>query len=167
MSIKNGYEVFSFSRNIYNISSEALSFVCFSSIVIPVILFKFILANSNIHIINITSLICLILLWLILPLVGHNPSLNIINLGLIGVAIGLLFIGGIFILSMKFEGINFTTSMTIYSLTASIGYYCAYITSNTSEETLGPNGFLISICCVLISLLLYYLHLFKKLKLYK
>ena len=80
---------------------------------------------------------------------------------------GLFFIGNIFILTEKFEGINFTSALAIYTLAASMGYYCGYITSDTSEETLGPNGFLISICFVLTSLLLYYLYLFKKFKLYR
>lgn len=167
MSIRNGYEVFSLSHKMHSISSETIRFICFSAIVIPVILFKFFLSKRNIHKTNITSLICIILLFLLLPVLGQDSTFLIINLMFIGVAIVLFFIGNVFILSRKFEGINFTSALAIYALAASMGYYCGYITIDTSEETLGPNGFLISICFVLTSLLLYYLYLFKKLKLYR
>lgn len=167
MSIRNGYEVFSLSHQMRSISSETISFICFSAIGIPVILFKFFLSKLNIHKTNIISLICLISLFLLLPVLGQDSTFLIINLISIGVAIVLFFIGNIFILTRKFEGINFTSALAIYTLAASMGYYCGYITSDTSEETLGPNGFLISICFVLTSLLLYYLYLFKKLKLYR
>lgn len=167
MSIRNGYEVFSLTHKMHIISSDVISFICFSAIALPVILFKFLFANTNIHKTNITSLVCVILLFLLLPLVGYSPYLLIVNLILIGSAIGLFFIGNIFILTRKFEGINFTGALSIYTLAGSMGYYCGYITSDTSEETLGPNGFLISICFVLTSLLIYYLYLFIKLKLYR
>ena len=167
MSIRNGYEVFSLSHQMHSVSSETIRFICFSAIVIPVILFKFFLSKRNIYKTNITSLVCLILLFLLLSVLGQDSMFLIINLMFIGVSIMLFFIGNIFILSRKFEGINFTSALAIYALAASMGYYCGYITIDTSEETLGPNGFLISICFVLTSLLLYYLYLFKKLKLYR
>lgn len=167
MSFKSGYEVFSFSNNMYFISSELIGFIDFSTIVLLIILFKFRLNKHNIHKANIISLISLILLFLLLPIIGQYVLPLVISLILIGVAIGLLFIGNIFILTEKFSGINFTSALAIYALASSIGYYCGYITINVSEKTLGPNGFLISICFVLTNLLIYHLYLFRKLKLYR
>jgi hypothetical protein len=166
MSFKSGYEVFSFSNNMYFISSELIGFINFSTIVLLIILFKFRLNKHNIHKANIISLISLILLFLLLPIIGQYVLPLVISLIIIGVAIGLLFIGNIFILTEKFSGINFTSAVAIYALASSIGYYCGYITINISEKTLGPNGFLISICFVLTNLLIYHLYLFRKLKLY-
>ena len=167
MSIRNSYEVFSFSRNMYFISSELIGFIYFSAIVLVIILLKFSLNKYNIYKVNIISLICLILLFLLLPVVGKYALPLVISLILIGAAIGLLFIGNIFILTEKFTGINFTSAFAIYALASSMGYYCGYITINVSEKTLGPNGFLISICFVLTNLLIYHLYLFRKLKLYR
>lgn len=163
MSFRSGYEVFSFSHNMYFLSSELIGFIYFSTIVLVIILLKFRLNKHNIHKTNILSLICLILLFLLLPIIGRYLFLLVTSIILIGVAIGILFIGNIFILTEKFSGINFTSAFAIYSLASSMGYYCGYITINVSEETLGPNGFLISICFVLTNLLIYHLYLFRKL----
>lgn len=163
MSLRSGYEVFSFSHNMYFLSAELIGFIYFSTIVSVIILLKFRLNKHNIHKANILSLIVLILLFLLLPIIGRYVFPLVVSMILIGVAIGLLFIGNIFILTEKFSGINFTSAFAIYSLASSMGYYCGYITINVSEKTLGPNGFLISICFVLTNLLIYHLYLFRKL----
>lgn len=162
MSFRSGYEVFSFYHNMYFLSSELIGFIYFLTIVLVIILLKFWLNKHNIHKTNILSLISLILLFLLLPITGRYGFSLVINMVLIGVAVGLLLIGNIFILTEKFSGINFTSAFAIYALASSMGYYCGYITINVSEKTLGPNGFLISICFVLINLLIYHLYLFRK-----
>ncbi len=164
MSINNGFEVFSLSHFFQDISTEVIKLILVSSVVLSVVLSKITIPNFNEYKINIICLISLIILFLSLPVTGYSEFLLSINLLLIGIMIGILFISSISILTKKFEGINISCALSIYALAASIGYYCGYITIDTSENTLGDDGFLISICFVLVSLLLYYLYLLKKIK---
>jgi hypothetical protein len=167
MSVKNGYEVFSLSHYMHDLSIANSNFIIFASVFIALILTKFIVKGFNIHKVNIICLVCLLVSFLLLPIVGDSLfALNLVLL-LLGIFTGVIFFGTTTLMVLKFEGINLASATTIYALAASIGYYCGYITIDTAENTLGSEGFLISICFVLVGLLIYYLFLFKKLKLYR
>jgi len=167
MSVRNGYEVFSLSHNLEDISTNSLNFIIFGTVFISLFLSKIIIPKFNKHNVNIVCLASLIILFLLIHIIGDNEFKLSLVLLLIGVLIFLPLMSTLSILTEKFEGINLACAIAIYVLAASIGNYCGYITIDTSESTLGDNGFLISICFVLMSLLLYYLYLFKKLKLYR
>jgi len=128
---------------------------------------KIIIPKFNKHNINIVCLASLVILFLLTHIiVGNEFKISLVLLS-IGVFIFLPLMSSIAILTEKFEGVNLACAIAIYVLAASIGNYCGYITIDISESSLGRDGFLISICFVLMSLLLYYLYLFKKLKLYR
>ncbi len=167
MSVRNGYEVFSLSHHLEALSTNSISFIVFGAIFLSILLSKMILPNFNKHKVNIICLASLISSFLLIHTVGGSEFKLSLLLLLIGVLIFLPLIGTLSILTEKFEGVNLACAIAIYALAASIGNYCGYITIDTSENTLGDDGFLISICFVLLSLLLYYLYLFKKLKLYR
>ena len=167
MSVRNGFEVFSLSHQLEVLSTNTISLITFGAISISILLSKIIFPNVNKHKVNIICLLSLTSFFLLIHTVGDSEIKLGLLLLLIGVLIFLPLIGTLLILAEKFEGINLACAIAIYALAASIGNYCGYITIDTSENTLGDDGFLISICFVLLSLLLYYLYLFKKLKLYR
>jgi hypothetical protein len=167
IAIKNGYEVFSLSHYLQDISIANGNFIIFASVSISIIIEKFVIPNFNRHLVNIICLACLVISFLFLPILGSDVFTLRLVLLLIGILMSVIFMGTVDLLALKFEGINLACALAIYALASSIGYYCGYVTIDTSENTLGSEGFLISICFVLVGLLLYYLFLFKKLKLYR
>jgi hypothetical protein len=96
---------------------------------------------------------------------AEHKILGLIGWFVFGLLISIIAVGNLLVITKKFDEINLVLSISLYLLGCCSGYYCGYITIDTAEDTLGENGFLISICFVLFSLLIYYVYLFRKYRL--
>lgn len=162
MTIFWGYEVYALTDSLLMISVSDTKYYIFiamlaTSILAPRFIFKY-----NPHKINILSILCLLLLFLSMPFWGISFFLDSICWFLIGMILYMYFWSNLFILAEKFESANLQLTIILYTLAASIGYYCGYLTIEITEDTIGEKSFLISICFVLFVLLGYYLYLYKK-----
>jgi hypothetical protein len=167
MVVENGYEIYALADSLLIFSSATREYIGVYSVIAAAIMNTMYITRFNKHKVSITCIITLILIFVSMPEWGKYSWSSIVGMVMFIFFLYTLFSCSILIISEKFRGINLFSALSIYSLGSVFGYYCGYITINTSENTLGVNGFLISICFVLLGLLFYYSYLFKKHKLYR
>ncbi len=114
---------------------------------------------------NISSIGLSFTLFVIMPFWAEYKILGLAGWLALGLLYSIVFVTNILGITKKFDEVNLVTAFSLYLFGCCAGYYCGYITIDTSEDTLGENGFLISVCFVLFSLLIYYVYLFRKYKL--
>jgi len=167
MIVENGYEVYALADSLLIFSNVTREYIGVYSVIAAVIMNTIYIIKFNKHKVSIACIITLILIFVSIPKWGHYSGISIAGRVIFICSLYTLFSSSLFSIAEKFRGINLFSALSIYSLGSVFGYYCGYITINTSENTLGVNGFLISICFVLLGLLFYYSYLFKKHKLYR
>ena len=167
MVVESGYEIYALADSLLIFSNAKNEYVGLCSVAASAIIVTIYIPRFNKHKVSIACIITLILIFVSLPEWGSYFLLSILGRVIFIFLIYTLFACNLLIIVEKFRNINLFSALSIYSLGAVFGYYCGYVTINTSENTLGPNGFLISICFVLLGLLFYYSYLFKKHKLYR
>lgn len=165
MVVIDGYEIYSITDQLFTIVDSSIRHYMMVLIVFIVSLLMLYVKKINIHVVNMCSIG---LMFCLFATMSYWAKYKILGMGC-WVALGLLCsivtVGNVFMITKKFDGINLVTAVSLFLLGCCGGYYCGYITIDTSEDTLGERGFLISICYVLISLLIYYTYFFKKYKL--
>ena len=167
MVVLDGYEVYALVDLLTIFEDITRKYIRLCSAVVALALTTIYIPRLNKHKININSIILLILVFASMPYWGKYSLSTIVGRAILITSLYTLLACSVLLLAEKFKGINLFGSLSIYALGCTLGYYCGYITINTSENTLGVNGFLISICFVLLGLLFYYSYLFKKYKLYR
>jgi hypothetical protein len=162
MSIINGYEVYTLTDSLLMISISVAKYYIFTAMIITAIFAPRFIFRYNAHKINILCITVLLLMFFSMPFWGTNIIFGSVCWFIIGTLLYTYFWSNMFLLAEKFESPYLQLTIILYSLAASVGYYCGYITMDVSEDTIGKNGFLVAICFVLFFLLAYYLYLYRK-----
>jgi len=165
MIVIDGYDIYSMTDQLFTIVDTSIRHYMMVLIVFVVSLLMLYVKKVNIHRVSISSIGLSFTLFVTMPFWAGYNVLGLVGWFILGVLHSIVFVTNILGVTKKFDEINLVTAFSLYLLGCFAGYYCGYITIDTSEDTLGENGFLISICFVLLSLLIYYVHLFRKYKL--
>ncbi|PCJ27348.1 MAG: hypothetical protein COA94_04095 [Rickettsiales bacterium] len=167
-----GYDLYALINHLVILEVRDIQFIMFIAMVIAIgvtIFLPFQVGEQkfNRHKLSISCIALMMILFTTLPYWGLYYITDIVCWFILGVLFYLLFSFHLLILSEKFDGINLFTALAIYALICCFGCYSGYLVGASSENTIGENGFLISISFVLLGLLLYYMYFSKKHKLYK
>ncbi len=167
MVIMNGYELYALAQSFPVLGEEFHGHMMLASVGIALIITPTYISRLNKHKISLYTITLMIVLFTILPIWGQYDAVDDVFLFSLGVLAYTLVACSLMLLAEKFSGINLFIALAIYAMMGSFGFYCGYITIEKVEVTLGDNGFLAAICFVLFGLLVYYVHLFRTLKLYR
>ncbi len=165
MVVIDGYDIYSITDQLFTIIDSSIRHYMTALIVFIVSLLMLYIKKVNIHTVNICSIGLSLSLFVTMPYWAEYKILGLVGWFILSLLYSVIVVGNVFLITKKFDEINLVTAISLYLLGCCVGYYCGYITIDTSENTLGENGFLISICFVLFSLLIYYVYLFRKYKL--
>ncbi len=165
MIVIDGYDIYSMTDQLFTIVDTSIRHYMMVLIVFVISLLMLYVKKVNIHRVSIGSIGLSFTLFVTMPFWAGYNVLGLVGWFILGVLYSIIFVTNILGITKKFDEINLVTAFSLYLLGCCAGYYCGYITIDTSEDTLGENGFLISICFVLLSLLIYYVYLFRKYKL--
>ena len=165
MVVIDGYDIYSITDQLFTIIDSSIRHYMMALIVFIISLLILYIKKVNTHIMNICSIGLSFSLFVTMPYWAEYKILGLVGWFSLGLLYSIVLVANIFGIIKKFDEINLVTAVSLYLLGCCAGYYCGYITIDTSENTLGENGFLISICFVLFSLLIYYVYLFRKYKL--
>jgi hypothetical protein len=163
-----GYNIYAMADSLFTFEPTIKKYFRLTAIAVAIILARFYIPRfKRKHEINILCIMTLMLLFVSIDSWGRSLVFTIIGrTGLIAASY-ILLTNSLLLLADKFSGINLFNALALYVVGATFGCYCGYITIDVEETILGPRGFLISICFVLLGLLLYYLYFFRKYKLYR
>lgn len=167
MVILNGYEVYALTDHLLILSVTGAKYNMIGAILAGIYLLPKTRKSPNMYKVNIICLGILTIIFATMPIWGLYHYINALLWVFIGLLLYIFFISNILILTEKFESIDLYYALLIFCLSGAIGFYAGYITIDATENTLGENGFLISICFVLLALMVYYIFRFKKDKLCK
>ncbi len=162
MTIFFGYEVYALTESLLIISISEAKYYIFFAMLIPTIFMRNFISRYNSHLINILCIGMLLLMFISMSFWGKNIIVNSIFWFIIALLLYILFWSNLYILAEKFQPPYLDFAIIIYFLVASVGYYCGYVNSDITEDTIGKNAFLISICLILGVLFVYYLVSYKK-----
>ncbi len=165
MVVIDGYDIYSITDQLFTIVDSSIRHYMLALIVFIVSLLILYIKKVNIHMVNICCIGLSFSLFVTIKYWAEHKILGLIGWFIFGLLISIIVVGNLFVITKKFDEINLVSSISLYLLGCCSGYYCGYITIGTAEDTLGENGFLISICFVLFSLLIYYVYLFRKYRL--
>lgn len=121
----------------------------------------------NLYLIKIFAIAISLCIFLTIPYWSIYKNGNFIGWAGLGIMFPIIVICNILVIRKKFDEANFTTGTELYMLGCTVGYYCGLITSENLEDTVGENGFLVSVSFVLFSLLAYYIYFFRKYRLWQ
>ncbi|MDG1436556.1 MAG: hypothetical protein P8P83_02070 [Rickettsiaceae bacterium] len=167
VEIQNGYSNYALANLLTIFNEVTRNSINIFALLTAIGLNIFYCSKIKKHQLSIASLFILNFTCLTMPNWSKYPLISAFGRVVLITTLYTIFMCSILMLVEKFKGINLFNAIAIYVFCAASGYYCGYVTIATSEETIGSNGLLISICFVLIGLLLYYLYFFKKHKLYR
>jgi hypothetical protein len=165
MVVIDGYDIYSITDQLFTIVDSSIQHYMLALIVFIVSLLLLYIKKVNIHMVNICCIGLSFSLFVTMKYWAEHKILGLIGWFVFGLLISIIAVGNLLVITKKFDEINLVLSISLYLLGCCSGYYCGYITIDTAEDTLGENGFLISICFVLFSLLIYYVYLFRKYRL--
>ena len=165
MVVIDGYDIYSITDQLFTIVDSSIRRYMIALIVFIVSLLILYIKKVNIHMVNIGSVGLAFILFVTMKYWAEYKILGLIGWFVLGLVLSIIAVGNLFVITKKFDEMNLVTSISLYLLGCCSGYYCGYITIDTAEDTLSENGFLISICFVLFSLLIYYVYLFRKYRL--
>lgn len=162
MTIFFGYDIYALTDSLLMISVSEAKYYIFIAMIITAIFTPKYIFKYNAHKINIACISLLLIMFLSMPLWGVSFFLDSICWFVIGMVLYIFFWSNLFIIAEKFSSPYLQLTILLYILSASIGYYCGYLTIDIEEDTVGKNSFLIAICFVLVVLLIYYFYAYRK-----
>jgi hypothetical protein len=165
MIILNGYEVYALTEHLLILSVTSSKYYMIGAILAGIYLLPKLCDSLNMYKVNIICLSVLTLIFATMPIWGLHYFISAVLWVFIGILLYTFFIFNILILTEKFEPVDLYYAILIFCLSGATGFYAGYITIDTAEDTIGENGFLVSICFVLPALMVYYMLRFKKDKL--
>ncbi|NRB10816.1 MAG: hypothetical protein HRU35_04290 [Rickettsiaceae bacterium] len=164
IAILNSYDSFDITNNLLILSLHQEKYYMIIAIMGFIFYFPKIL-TYNLYLINLVSIIILASFMLVMKLWATNIILNAVFWVIIAALLYLIFVANIIILSQKYQGKDLSIAFSLYCFVASIGFYAGDVTVDRLSKTLGESGFILSVSCALVTLLVYYFHRFKKDKL--
>jgi len=165
MVVTDGYDIYAITDQLFTILDSSIRYYMTMMIIFIVSLLLLYIKKLSVHRVNICSIGLSFSLFVTMKYWAEYKILGLAGWFVLGLLLSIVAVGNVFVITKKFDESNLATSISLYLLGCCSGYYCGYITIDTSHETLGENGFLISICFVLVSLLIYYVYLFRKYRL--
>lgn len=132
---------------------------------IPPVIYLFKMFNK--YLVNLILVIILFISFILLPNYGTIFIYNILLLSIIGLCLYAVFICNILILSDKFNGEDYRTSLALYFTICAIGMYSGALSAHVSYEACGCQNFLFSTFAVVGTFIIYYLWSFFRQRLYR
>ena len=167
MAIFYDYEIYEFTDTLLTIIVSEIKYYIFISILFTSIISSKFVFQKNHHKVNILCIITLIFTFLLTPYWNSNLILSTFCWFIISMTLYLYFWSNLSILAQKFKDSHLQLGITLYMLSASIGYYCSYVIMSNIKSVNNEYNLVTTICSVLFFLLIYYFYRYKKYNLAK
>ena len=162
MTVFYGYETYKFTDNLLMISVSNIRYYIFAGILLLAVFLSKFIFNYNPHKINIACITALLLMFSSISFWSNDILLSSISWFLITIFLYLYFCSNLLIIAAKFTDFYLQLAIILYTLAGAVGYFCSYITAENADVNDDRYNFLIPICLILGTTLLYYLYRYQR-----
>ena len=162
MTVFYGYETYKFTDNLLMISVSNIRYYIFAGILLLAVFLSKFIFNYNPHKINIACITALLLMFSSISFWSNDILLSSISWFLIAIFLYLYFCSNLLIIAAKFTDFYLQLAIILYTLAGAVGYFCSYIAAENADVNDDRYNFLIPICLILGTTLLYYLYRYQK-----
>ena len=162
MTVFYGYETYKFTDNLLMISVSNIRYYIFAGILLLAVFLSKFIFNYNPHKINIACITALLLMFSSISFWSNDILLSSISWFLIAIFLYLYFCSNLLIIAAKFTDFYLQLAIILYTLSGAVGYFCSYIAAENADVNDDRYNFLIPICLILGTTLLYYLYRYQK-----
>jgi len=162
MTVFYGYETYKFTDSLLMISVSSIRYYILAAILILAILLAKFIFDYNPHKTNLACITALLFMFCSIPFWSNDIWLSSISWLLIAIFLYLYFCSNLLIIAAKFTDFYLQLAIILYTLAGAVGYFCSYMAAENAESNDDRYNFLIPICLILATTLLYYLYRYKK-----
>ena len=162
MTVFYGYETYKFTDNLLMISVSNIRYYIFVGILLLAVFLSKFIFNYNPHKINIACITALLLMFSSISFWSNDILLSSISWFLITIFLYLYFCSNLLIIAAKFTDFYLQLAIILYTLAGAVGYFCSYIAAENADVNDDRYNFLIPICLILGTTLLYYLYRYQR-----
>ena len=162
MTVFYGYETYKFTDNLLMISVSNIRYYIFAGILLLAVFLSKFIFNYNPHKINIACITALLLMFSSISFWSNDILLSSISWFLITIFLCLYFCSNLLIIAAKFTDFYLQLAIILYTLSGAVGYFCSYIAAENADVNDDRYNFLIPICLILGTTLLYYLYRYQR-----
>lgn len=162
MTVFYGYETYKFTDNLLMISVSNIRYYIFAGILLLAVFLSKFIFNYNPHKINIACITALLLMFRSISFWSNDILLSSISWFLITIFLCLYFCSNLLIIAAKFTDFYLQLAIILYTLAGAVGYFCSYIAAENADVNDDRYNFLIPICLILGTTLLYYLYRYQR-----
>ena len=162
MTVFYGYETYKFTDNLLMISVSSIRYYIFAGILLLAVFLSKFIFNYNPHKINIACITALLLMFSSISFWSNDILLSSISWFLITIFLYLYFCSNLLIIAAKFTDFYLQLAIILYMLAGAVGYFCSYIAAENADVNDDRYNFLIPICLILGTTLLYYLYRYQR-----
>ncbi|MBU6184616.1 MAG: hypothetical protein KGO98_05070 [Rickettsiales bacterium] len=162
MTVFYGYETYKFTDNLLMISVSNIRYYIFAGILLLAVFLSKFIFNYNPHKINIACITALLLMFSSISFWSNDILLSSISWFLITIFLCLYFCSNLLIIAAKFTDFYLQLAIILYTLAGAVGYFCSYIAAENADVNDDRYNFLIPICLILGTTLLYYLYRYQR-----
>jgi MFS family permease len=162
MTVFYGYETYKFTDNLLMISVSSIRYYIFAGILLLAVFLSKFIFNYNLHKINIACITTLLLMFSSISFWSNDILLSSISWFLITIFLYLYFCSNLLIIAAKFTDFYLQLAIILYTLAGAVGYFCSYIAAENADVNDDRYNFLIPICLILGTTLLYYLYRYQR-----
>lgn len=162
MTVFYGYETYKFTDNLLMISVSNIRYYIFAGILLLAVFLSKFIFNYNPHKINIACITALLLMFSSISFWSNDILLSSISWFLITIFLYLYFCSNLLIIAAKFTDFYLQLAIILYTLAGAVGYFCSYIAAENADVNDDRYNFLIPICLILVTTLLYYLYRYQR-----
>ena len=162
MTVFYGYETYKFTDNLLMISVSSIRYYIFAGILLLAVFLSKFIFNYNPHKINIACITALLLMFSSISFWFNDILLSSISWFLITIFLYLYFCSNLLIIAAKFTDFYLQLAIILYTLAGAVGYFCSYIAAENADVNDDRYNFLIPICLILGTTLLYYLYRYQR-----
>ena len=162
MTVFYGYETYKFTDNLLMISVSSIRYYIFAGILLLAVFLSKFIFNYNPHKSNIACITALLLMFSSISFWSNDILLSSISWFLITIFLYLYFCSNLLIIAAKFTDFYLQLAIILYTLAGAVGYFCSYIAAENADVNDDRYNFLIPICLILGTTLLYYLYRYQR-----
>ncbi len=162
MTVFYGYETYKFTDNLLMISVSNIRYYIFAGILLLAVFLSKFIFNYTPHKINIACITALLLMFSSISFWSNDILLSSISWFLIAIFLYLYFCSNLLIIAAKFTDFYLQLAIILYTLAGAVGYFCSYIAAENADVNDDRYNFLIPICLILGTTLLYYLYRYQR-----
>ena len=162
MTVFYGYETYKFTDNLLMISVSSIRYYIFAGILLLAVFLSKFIFNYNPHKINIACITALLLMFSSISFWSNDILLSSISWFVITIFLYLYFCSNLLIIAAKFTDFYLQLAIILYTLAGAVGYFCSYIAAENADVNDDRYNFLIPICLILGTTLLYYLYRYQR-----